>query len=129
QLDADHFLMWQVEFPNNRIIPRRFGRREPIVGDVSMIGFSIRTDLISRVRFKNKKGGDYLMIKLLSEHLEPVWIQQILTKINYIQNRTIGSGKQNDLHFSVAQISEYKLFLENKMKRQTQRRNITIVKR
>ena len=123
--DSD-FLMWQVEFPNGRLVPKNIGRR-PRLGDVSMIGFMFHSLWAPRVRFEPRKGGDYLMIKKLNTFLNPKWVEEVLTKINYEKIRRIGSGKQNDQKWNAGQIKEYKKFWENKMTKE--KKSISLTKK
>jgi len=90
-----HFLMWQVEFPNERLVPRRTGGRTlPRLGEISMIGFMFHSQLINKLKFEDRKGGDYLMAKHLWSFLKPIWIPKVLTKINYLNIRRSGSGRR-----------------------------------
>lgn len=120
------FLMWQVEFPNDRLVPKRKSKMPPRVGDVSMIGFSFHSSLRRQFLFSDRKGGDYLMIKSLWKELNVVWVDDVLTRINYDRTRRFGSGMRNDLKLSTVQIKEYKLFMENKL---SMRKSISLKKK
>tara|TARA_R100001163_G_C5066888_1_gene205572 strand:- start:1740 stop:4925 length:3186 start_codon:yes stop_codon:yes gene_type:complete len=116
-LEEDNFILWQVGFPNGRLVPKRTGSsRIPRVGDLSMIGFAFHSRWKDRARFGEFKGGDHRFVKELSTKigLSPVWIPEMLTEINYQNIRRIGSGQRNDLNFSTVQNQEYKLFWESK---------------
>lgn len=121
-----HFLMWQVEFPNGRLVPKNIGR-QPRMGDVSMIGFMFHSMWIPKLRFENRKGGDYLMMRKLYDFLDPVWVPDVLTRVNYDSIRRFGSGRRRDKSFSAGQIKEYKLFWENKMTKE--KKTISLVKK
>ena len=92
---SDKLVLWQVGFPRGRIVPRR-PYSKPYLGAVSCIGFSFHTDIVDKVRWRDRKGGDFLMVQDLWEILKPVWIKEKLTKINYDSIRTTGSGHRND---------------------------------
>jgi len=106
-LDSDatklgKMLFWRVKFPT-RIVPKHF-RRPPRLGDISCIGFMFHSSLLEIAIWGDRKGGDYQVIKQLYDHLqatqakpEIIWIDLILTGINYENNRPFGSGQRNDL--------------------------------
>jgi hypothetical protein len=110
-------LLWQVKFPPDRLVPKRIGgSRVPRVGDVSMIGFAFHVSWKDQIRFSDRKGGDHQFIKTLwNLGLEPIWIDQILSKVNYENVRRIGSGLRNDLKFNNVQNIEYKKSLDIKL--------------
>jgi hypothetical protein len=91
----DDLLLWRVRFPNNRIIPKHLGRK-PRMGDVSCIGFMFHSKWIPEAVWGDRKGGDYRIIKKLFDILQPVWIDQVLTAVNYENNRPFGSGQRHD---------------------------------
>lgn len=128
RIKADNnFLMWQVEFPNGRLVPRNI-KRPPRIGEVSMIGFMFHSMWVPKLRFENRKGGDFLMIKKLHDFLTPIWIPDVLTKVNYDSIRRFGSGKRRDKSLSTGQIKEYKLFWESKMSKPKKKISLSLKK-
>lgn len=114
-------LLWRVKFPPDRLVPRRVGgNRVPRIGDVSMIGFAFHVSWKDQIRFSDRKGGDHQFIRTLWNDLglEPIWIDEVLSKVNYENVRRIGSGLRNDLKFSNlknVQNTEYKKYWDIKL--------------
>jgi hypothetical protein len=114
----NRMLLWRVKFPPDRLVPRRVGgNRVPRIGDVSMIGFAFHVSWKDKIRFSDRKGGDHQFIRTLWNDLglKPIWIDEILSKVNYENVRRIGSGLRNDLKFKNVQNSEYKKYWDIKL--------------
>lgn len=86
---ANDMVLWQVDF-HNRIIPGGMIYLSPQVGKISGIGFCYHVS--NWVDWKPYACGDFLVIDELYQILRPVWIDQILTKIQ----REPGHGKRMD---------------------------------
>lgn len=83
-------LLWQVQFPDGRVVPDQVGRL-PEAGNISGLGFCYRVD-----RWVNWPGmplGDFFVISRLHKILNPVWIPQVLTGLQ----AGPGEGKKLDL--------------------------------
>jgi len=93
----DDLLIWRVQFPNNRIIPKRPGKK-PKLGDISAIGFAFHKKHWHEKLWDDRKGSDYrAVMRLWSTGLNPIWIDDILTGINYKKPREVGTGQRLDM--------------------------------
>jgi glycosyltransferase involved in cell wall biosynthesis len=92
--DENDLLLWKVAFPN-RIIPTRMGKT-PKLGDVSAIGFLFHHKHIDIALWDAQKGSDYRVIYKLYKKLNPIWIDEVLTRVNYDVPRSHGSGQRLD---------------------------------
>jgi len=91
-LDEDTLLLWKVRF-GMRTIPETVpGVIE--FGKISGIGFAYHKK--HWVDWQNKRGGDYLVIKELSEKLKVKWIDEVLTGLQHPLGMA-GMAKGQDL--------------------------------
>ena len=111
----DDLIMWQVQFPN-RIVPSKIGSK-PQLGNTSAIGFMFHSKHMEPNMWNDRQGSDYRVIDMLYKKLNPVWIEQVLTMVNYKTQRTHGSGQRQDLvQFEEEYFNKYQEFISNNIK-------------
>jgi hypothetical protein len=112
--NENNLKLWKVKFPNERIIPRKFGKK-PILGDISAIGFAFHksqwnSDKVRVNLWDDRKGSDYRVVAKLYSRLQPIWIDDVLTGVNYVRPRLIGTGQRLDFDnndMTVKDLEEY----------------------
>lgn len=87
----DNLLLWQVQFPQNRLIPGAAFGQVPAPGNISGIGFCYHARYW--IDWPGVDFGDFMVISQLYNRLYPVWINAVLTGLQTGQNM----GKRNDL--------------------------------
>jgi len=103
----DSLLLWKVKI-GPRICPSvgSFGktiRRN----DISNIGFAFHTKHKDKAHWPSVRGGDSMCIKTLSEHLNVVWIDEVLTCTN---NNSGNFGNQRDIILNNEETELYNSF-------------------
>lgn len=88
---VEYLLLWQVQFPQNRLIPGAAFGQVPAPGNISGIGFCYHAR--NWVEWPGVDFGDFMVISQLYNRLRPVWINAVLTGLQTGQNM----GKRNDL--------------------------------
>jgi len=86
----DDLLLWQVQFPQNRLIPGAAFGQVPAPGNISGIGFCYHARHL--IDWPGVDFGDFMVISQLYNRLRPVWINAVLTGVQTGQNM----GKRND---------------------------------
>lgn len=84
-------LLWQVQFPENRLIPGDAFGKTPAPGSISGIGFCYNKK--HWVDWPPVAFGDFMVISQLYNQLIPVWINSVLTGVQ----SEIGGGHRFDL--------------------------------
>lgn len=84
----DSLILWRVKIGSN-IIPRRFGQT-PVLGDVTGIGFCLH--LKHWIDWPGTTAGDFAVIQEYYRKLDPVWIDEVLTQMQWKP----GGGKRMD---------------------------------
>lgn len=93
-VDEDALYIWKVEFPDKVIPSSSFGIA-PVYGDIASIGWAFHSKHMDKAVWDNRKAADFRCVEKLFNHLRPVWIDSILTKINY-NTGWGGSGMRAD---------------------------------
>ena len=110
--DEDTLLLWKVQL-GTQIIPKKCFGREPLISDVSAIGFMFHSKHIQKASWESRRGGDFKVIHHLYSLLKPVWIGQVLTQSNY-PTMTGGFGHREDCRTLTAkQLAEYQSFVDH----------------
>jgi len=84
-------LLWQVQFPESRLIPGDVFGKTPAPGNISGIGFCYNKKYW--VDWPPVAFGDFMVISQLYNQLIPVWVNSILTGVQ----SEIGGGHRFDL--------------------------------
>lgn len=74
----DRFIHWLVDL-NFKVVPQKPGK--PQLKDTSMIGFCFHSKWLPLIHVAPFKQSDWRIALLLYELCHPIWINQILTKI------------------------------------------------
>lgn len=91
-------LLWQVQFPDGRLVPDQVGR-QPEAGNISGLGFCYHIQ--HWINWPGMALGDFFVISQLHRTLKPVWLPQVLTGLQ----AEPGMGRRNDLpHVQQTQI-------------------------
>lgn len=89
-------IYWKTKFPNevlpsNKYFGKKVGLRTPA------ISFAFTADLIDQAKWDQYKGSDSRLARHLASKCSKIlWLNQILTKVNY-NNENGGSGLSNDV--------------------------------
>jgi len=86
----DDLLLWQVQFPDGRLVPSQVGKA-PEAGEISGLGFCYH--MKHWQQWPGMGFGDFFVISQLYTKLKPVWIPQVLTGLQTVP----GGGKKQDL--------------------------------
>lgn len=89
----DAIMLWRVDFNSDGVKPSFSFGREVTLFDVTGIGICYHTDHIDLTDWSEWKRGDYRTARNLSEKLETIWIDKVLTGL---QDR-LGMGVKKDL--------------------------------
>jgi len=94
----DDLLLWKVQFPKIIIPPDKYWKKEPVINNISMIGFCFHSKWKSCIGFDYYTAADYRVIHRLWEIIpNKIWIDDILTGIQRNQGMG-GGGKRDDLY-------------------------------
>jgi len=86
----DDLLLWQVQFPDGRLVPSQVGKA-PEAGEISGLGFCYH--MKHWQQWPGMGFGDFFVISQLYTKLKPVWIPQVLTGLQTVP----GGGRKEDL--------------------------------
>ncbi len=92
-------LCWRTKFPNeivpsNRFFGKNIGLRTP------SISFAFTNDLLPMAIWDQYKGGDSRLARLLGQKCQSIiWIDHVLTKVNY-DDKIGGNGQSQDKHMN-----------------------------
>jgi len=87
----DDLILWQVQFPQKRLIPGAAFGQVPAPGNISGIGFCYHA--MHWIDWPGVAFGDFMVISQLYNLLRPVWINAVLTGLQ----ADPGMGNRNDL--------------------------------
>jgi glycosyltransferase involved in cell wall biosynthesis len=76
--NEDNFIHWLVDL-NFKVVPQKPGK--PQLKDTSMIGFCFHSKYLPLLHVAPYKQADFRIAHLLYEICQPIWVEQILTKI------------------------------------------------
>ena len=97
---VDSLVLWKVQFPHRVIPSPQTWGRFPVLGDIASIGFAYHISHNWAAQWDEVKESDFrVILKLFRVLPQTVWLDDILTKVNYTQIENLvgaGSGLQKD---------------------------------
>ena len=99
----DNLLLWRVKFPD-KIIPEYSFGIKPTYKDIASNGFMFNAKYKNQIKWDDMTGSDYRVVNSVFNiiDIKPIWIDIVLTKINY-SSGTGGKGEKNDKLMNISQ--------------------------
>jgi len=77
---SGNIVLWRVQFKKRLIPERAYFGKPPVKAHISGIGYMAHTSHRRIGQWTIKPHGDFMGIRGLYEHLDPIWLKSVLTK-------------------------------------------------
>jgi hypothetical protein len=112
--DPEKFFIWKCQVPGRTMPSESNFGKSPKSGDIRVNCFAFHHSKKNLVKFDTKRQGEFKVVSTLFSKLNCVWIDEVLTQINYSQGIG-GNGTREDKKETLIQEAKKKISLKKKL--------------